>query len=403
MINKINPQKWRFWPVILLTSFYTINSSLIMLGIPIFFFQQGISLEIIGLLSAAQIITYCFSPMLFNNLSNKLGRKRSLIISMVGVSISQITYYFLLDPIIFLIARFSEGLFLGFFAPNLQASISDNPNLEHSKYLSRLSLSFNSGGLIGLLFGALFLFFVNDIILVFYIAPLLLISNAFIAIFFFEESTKLKDNNRVETSAYRHEENPVQDSSNTSNIEKYQIPVIIPIIIMFGFSFSIGSANFIYPIKSEILGFLPYSAYFLSFIATFMQTISTYKANLWSVNRLKLVSLVSIILVSIIIIGFGINDFFDGFILLFILIGLFAGALYGSAMKFFMILNLTKQTSKYSSIMESLTDITYFATQLTAGLIGGLNLRLAFFTLAIILMVIFLLYLLYLKKLKAIN
>jgi MFS family permease len=107
-----------------------------MLGIPIFFFQKGISLEIIGLLSAAQIIAYCFSPILLNKLSDKLGRKRSLVISMVGISISQLTYYFVLEPLVFLIARFSEGLFLGFFAPNLQASISDNPNLDHSKYLS---------------------------------------------------------------------------------------------------------------------------------------------------------------------------------------------------------------------------------------------------------------------------
>jgi hypothetical protein len=94
---------------------------------------------------------------------------------------------------------------------------------------------------------------------------------------------------------------------------------------------------------------------------------------------------------------------FIGFIILFILIGLFAGALYGSVLKFFMILNLTKQTSRYSSIMESLTGISYFATQITAGFIGGFNLELAFFTLAIILLVIFILYLLYMKKIYFIN
>ena len=105
MTNEEIPQKWRFWPVILLSTFYTINSSLIMLGIPIFFFQIGISLEIIGLLSAAQIIAYCISPILLNKLSDKLGRKRSMIISMVGVSITQITYYFVLDPLIFFITH----------------------------------------------------------------------------------------------------------------------------------------------------------------------------------------------------------------------------------------------------------------------------------------------------------
>jgi hypothetical protein len=60
-----------------------------------------------------------------------------------------------------------------------------------------------------------------------------------------------------------------------------------------------------------------------------------------------------------------------------------------------MVLNLTKHTSKYSSLMESLTGITYFVTQITAGFIGGINLEFAFFTLSIILMIIFVVYLFY--------
>ena len=403
MTPNTNPHSWRFWPVILLGSFYTINSSLIMIGIPILFYQRGISVEIIGLLSAAQIIAYCFSPILFNKVSDKLGRKKSIMLSMIGVSITQITYFFILDPSVFFIARFFEGLFLGFFGPNLQASISDNPSLDHSKYLSRLSLSFNSGGLVGLLFGALFLFFVNNMLYVFYIAPVIIIANAVIAIVFFQESTKFNNPNSIKQLEDIDESSLVLTNPSITDDLKYHIPVIIPIIILFGFSFAVGSANFIYPIKSEILGFQPYSAYFLSFFATLTQTFSTYQTSQWAPKRLKLTSLVSMILTSLIIITFGINEIFLGFLILFILIGLLAGALYGSALKFFMILNLTKKTSKYSSIMESLTGISYFATQITAGIIGGLRLELAFFTLAIILMGFFVIYLLYVKNIRVIS
>ncbi len=403
MSNNDVSLKWRFWPVILLTSFYTVDSSLIMIGIPILFFQRGISVQIIGLLSAAQIIAYCFSPILFNKVSDKLGRKNSIMLSMVGVSITQITYFFILDPLVFFIARFFEGLFLGFFAPNLQASISDNPSLDHSKYLSKLSLSFNSGSLVGLLFGALFLFFVNNMLYVFYIAPILIIANAVIAIVFFQESTKFNNPNSIKQSENIDESSLVLTGPSITNDVKYHIPVIIPIIILFGFSFAIGSANFIYPIKSETLGFQPYSAYFLSFFATLAQTLSTYQTSLWAPKRLKLTSLISIILTSLIIIAFGINEFFLGFIILFVIIGFLAGVLYGSVLKFFMILNLTNKTSKYSSIMESLTGISYFTTQITAGIIGGLRLEFAFFTLAIILTVIFVLYLLYAKNIRVIS
>ena len=402
MTNQIKPQKWRFWPVILLAFFYTVNSSLIMLGIPILFFQKGTRIEIIGFISAAQIIAYCFSPILCNKISDKLGRKKSLIIAMVGTSCTQITYYIILDPYFFLIARFTEGVLLGFFAPNLQASISDNPKLEHSKYLSRLSLSFNSGGLVGLLFGALFLLFINDIIWVFYIAPLLMIANAIIVIIFFQESTKSTLNSALIEPEKINEPISIQDNYHKSNEFMYRIPVLIPVLFLFGFSFSTGSANFIYPIKSEILGFESSIAYFLSFVAMLTQTYSTYKASLWSINRLKGASLISIILVALNIIFFGINNNFYVFIILFATIGLFGGLLYGSAIKFFMVLNLTKKSSKYTSIMESLTGITYFTTQITAAFIGTLSLDLAFFTLSIILILISVFYLLSMKRIKEI-
>ena len=398
MRNSDNALKWRFWPVILLSSFYTLNSSLIMLGIPIFFFQEGVGLEIIGLISAAQIIAYCFSPMLFNKLSDKLGRKKSLIISMVGVSLAQITYYIFLDSIAIFTERFVEGIFLGLFGPNLQASISDNPSLDHSRYLSRLSLSFNLGGLFGLLFGAFILFFINNMLLIFYISPILMVANAVVAIFFFQESK------RKDTKQYEHHEAEKGDIAlnidSSNEIIRIYIPVLIPIILLFGFSFATGSANFIYPIKSEILGFEPYSAYFLSFLAMLTQTIATYKANLWSVKRLTLTSLISLILLSIMIVGFALNEWFYGFIFLFIIIGLLAGVLYGAAMKYFMILNITKKTSRYSSIMESLTGISFFTTQLTAGFIGGFSLELAFIILSIILLMIFIINLALIRKIK---
>jgi hypothetical protein len=231
---------------------------------------------------------------------------------------------------------------------------------------------------------------------------LLTIANAIIAIWFFQESTKITHNSGIKDLTNNEENDSVLNNSNKSDEIMYHIPVLVPIIFLFGFSFAIGSANFIYPIKSEMLGFQSSSAYLLSFFAMFAQTLSTYKASLWSIKRLKVASLISIILVALIIILFGINDNFYGFIILFAIIGLFAGTLYGSAIKFFMILNLTKQTSKYSSIMESLSGITYFATQITAGFIGGLSLELAFFTLSIILIVISIFYLICMKRIKEI-
>ncbi|MFX1394409.1 MAG: MFS transporter, partial [Promethearchaeota archaeon] len=115
---------WKFWPVMCLSFLYPVNTSLISLSIPIYYFNIGVSVEIIGFLAAASSITYSFSPVLVDKLSQKLGRKKSILIATLGASAAQISFYFTLEPVIFFIARLMEGFVMGFFWPNLQSTIS---------------------------------------------------------------------------------------------------------------------------------------------------------------------------------------------------------------------------------------------------------------------------------------
>ena len=101
MIIEESYRKWRFWPVLCLAFIYAFNSPLITLATPIYFFQQGVDIKFISLLSTAITITYCFSPIAFNKISDKLGRRKSVIISVVGVAGAQFMYYFTLNPLFF--------------------------------------------------------------------------------------------------------------------------------------------------------------------------------------------------------------------------------------------------------------------------------------------------------------
>jgi len=181
-----NYQKWRFWPIICLAFFYPVNGALVNLAIPLYYFKRGTNIEIIGFLAAGVTMTYCFSPMLLNSISKKINRRRRVILGIVGVSLAQIVFYFSLEPIPFFIARLVEGFMAGFIWSNLQSSITDNAHHNHSKYLAKYNLSWNAGVLGGYLLGAIVLYFVDNLEIIFYIAPLLVVSNAFIILFFFQ-------------------------------------------------------------------------------------------------------------------------------------------------------------------------------------------------------------------------
>jgi MFS family permease len=261
-MEQINIQeKWRFWPVICIALLYPINNSLIALAIPLYFFRQGVDVRFIGLIAAGAAMTYSFSPLLFKNIADKLGRKFCVIIALLGTSLAQLVFYFTLNPMIFLISRMSEGLITGLFWPNLQASISDNAFQDHDRKLSRFNFGWNSGVLLGFLMGALVLFVIDDLKIIFFIAPVLVFAASLISILFFQESKKYNINTVTRDRITEH------SNLNYNKSKDYRIPKILPILLVISFAFAKGSINILYPIKSEIIGFEPYTVYLLASFA----------------------------------------------------------------------------------------------------------------------------------------
>ena len=187
MESSNNRHSWQFWPVMCLAFLYPVNLALIGVSIPIYYFTKGVSIIIIGFLASALAITYSFSPILLNKYSQKIGKKRSILIATLGATGAQISFYFTLEPVIFFIARLIEGFVMGFFWANLQSTISDSPMDKQSKYAAHYNLSWNLGVLNGFLLGAIVLFFIDDVKIIFFLAPLILILTSVIALIFFQE------------------------------------------------------------------------------------------------------------------------------------------------------------------------------------------------------------------------
>jgi MFS family permease len=372
-----------------------------MLAIPIYYFQQGIEIKFISVLSIALTITYSISPILLNKYSDKLGRRKSVIISMVGAMFAQLVFYITLNPIVFLIERLFEGFILGLFFPNLTASISDTPNIDHQKYLARFNLSWGVAAVCGLLFGAIFLHFTNDLKLIFYISPVFLIVNCFIAILLFEESISPDLNTRNNNPNFDIKN--LENNQHLSKISNYYIPIVIPLLFILYTSFAAGNGSLLYPIRAEILRFHESSTYFVNIFAAVSQSIATYLITMLPLIKLRLVSIITLLVYPFIFIFFVANEIYFLFIILFLFSGFFYGILYGAASKLFITLNVLKNTSKFSGISESSVALAYFISQIFLGFVADIDIGLAYFSLSVSLIIIFFINLVFMRNFKEIE
>ncbi len=391
---------WRFWPIICLTIIYPMNNAIVGLAIPLYFFKQGLNIVIIGFLTAGAAITYSFSPLLFLRLSEKLGRKKSIIMAMAGATIAQFTFYITLNPLIFFIARLTEGLFLGFFWANIQSSISDNAFQDHNKYMARFNLSWNSGILIGMLIGTIILFYISDVKVLFYLLPLLVLINTFIAILFFQESVKL-DNNINDNKPLKQQE--ITIIKKERDLENLHIPLLMPLLILFIFALTRASVSFLYPIKSEILEFKIHTVYLMSFLAFLTQLIFTPITSTISLKFLKYISIMAMALLFIILLLFGLFTDFFLFLFLFLLMGACTGILYGTSLKLMITLNIRNNTSKYTSIFESFLGLMFLMVPIISGYLAVIGISFAFFLMSFFILISLPINLICLKRLQNIE
>lgn len=381
MDNSQDLRKWRFWPVLMLAFMYPVNNALVNIAIPIYFFQIHLDLIYIGVLAAGSAMAYSFSPILFNRLADRIGRKRSIALAMLGVSLAQTTYFFSLNPMIFLIARMAEGLMMGFYWPSLQSSISDNALHDHSMMMSRYNIFWNSGLLAGYVIGASFLFMVDVIEIIFYISPIFIYANFFIALIFFKESQKIT---LESTQGIQENGNEKHKERTDISLTKFYIPVLVPIIFATVFSIVKASVNFLYPIESEMLGFPSFTVYLQVFFTICAQLIGTSIATFFSIKNLKRVPIICIIIMGFTVLVYGLTSDFYVFIILFFLMGFFCGLLYGFALKLSMALNMKGNTSRYSGILESVIGTCFLIFPITCGFLAGFGMGLAFYIISII-------------------
>lgn len=193
-------------------------------GMPVFILENWNSNLFSGLSLASLSLTYTFSAILFGGLSDKIGRRKSVIISLVGNFASTVGFCIVLVfvkqgatmtlLVVILLLRANEGLFNGFFWPVLQSSIPEI-SIKHAgegdpvkveattkQGISIFNVGWNSGILAGGLALSTLLFF--DLLDVALVAPAILNGgNLVLLIVFMREPVENRKEQRNRAMAVR--------------------------------------------------------------------------------------------------------------------------------------------------------------------------------------------------------
>ncbi len=375
---------YKFFPILLLGFLRVANTTSINLAIPLYYFQTGVRPDLIGLITSALTFTYIFSTLAFKNIPDRLGKKKSLLISVGAMLLIQTVFQFSLDPLLFSILRMIEGIFLGLFWPALGSSISSISTREEVQYndalkdklMKNYSLSWNFGGIFSFLLGTIVLFVISDINIIFDIT-LIFLGIAFIGALIFEEPKNIIEGK---------EEIPLLDKKKINSLTREYInfPLYIPLFILIMYAFLTNAHTFIYPLKSEVLGFLLFTNYFVTFILSTSRLIFTAKFMTFSIKLLKkfVISSLAILITAFLLMGLSQNLIIFG--ILFGIIGLSLSILYCLSFKLTMFKNISQNTSKYSSYFESTLGFGFFLGPIISGFVASINIDLAYFFLAIL-------------------
>jgi len=118
--------------------------------------SRGASLAIIGAMASAYLISNFVFQYPSGWIADRWGRKRIMVVSLIAQAILSLAYVFILDPVLFVVLRFAEGMASAATLPSARALIADTvPPENRGAAYGVFSAFFNAGFLLGPAFGGL--------------------------------------------------------------------------------------------------------------------------------------------------------------------------------------------------------------------------------------------------------
>jgi len=380
---------YRVYPIIFISFLRVAVSFTLELAIPLYFISINLNLSIIGIITSGTSMIYLFSPVLLKNVAQKIGIKRSLLISVSGSLIIQIIFQFSLAPWLVYGLLIAEGFLIGLFWPVLITSLSIlsksegicEDESEQDKLINRYNVAWNSGAIFSYLIGTILLFIIELVELIFTLTLIYSILLIFFTISF-------QDLENKESKEKKQEIVVTNEFKANCKREKISFPLILPLYVIAFYGFLIGSLILLYPIKSETLNFPVFTTYLLNFFRMTAQTVSISKLSTLSIGRLRKLFYFSLPAMLII---FLFLDLFDNiFVLgaLFVSFGFFGSILYTFSFKLTVYKNIIEDSSNYSSYFETSSGLGFFVSPIIGGFLADINLSFAFYFTVILTLII---------------
>ncbi|TFG12124.1 MAG: MFS transporter [Promethearchaeota archaeon] len=392
-------KKYKIFPVLILAFFRVALGVAIGLAIPVYLISIQLEPEFIGIITSGTAMAYLFSPLVFRNIHKKLGLKITLILSSSGFLLIQIILQFTLDPLVIYILLIVDGIFLGFFWPDLMTIISLISNQKQyfesqekkNKLMKSYSLSWNLGGVFSFILGTIILFFIDNNLIMFDFALIFAITGVIFAFLIQNPGNTTQSEVIV----------PLDKGLKCIPIEEeVSFPLYIPLVLIAVYGFLIGGLGLVYPLKSDLLSYAVFTTYLFYSIRLASQTVAISKfmdVKLYFVKKILPYSTIVIIFTLFLM---AINQNLIIFSFLFLIFGTFLAFHYTLSFKLIVFRNASENTSKYSAYFETMIGIGFFFAPIILGFVVNLGIDIGFLFLASISTLSLLFYLLMRKGIK---
>jgi len=398
-----NSQSYRAWPIFWLAFMRLFYVSIFERALSNYlYFVVDISESTLGFISSVGAIAYIFAPILGQLITSKIGIRKALIFTSIITPLLTGLQIIFFEPWFLIICRVSLGLVMGLYWPNCMNLLSRWQKLSSRERAKRnfrnFNFSWNFGFIIGLLFGYIWAFFIND-----YISLIISwgLSFLLIPISFFINKDSVIQIPKVELEI--HLENPVIEedfkmiSKTDSKLTMMSFPILFSWIGIIFLATSKSILQFTYPVFLKVNSLESHSTYLVQGGLQLAQLIGLTWINGMNVYKRKISALASFLaLVVITFTIFSIGNIWY-IAIIFSVSGLFFGFIHGTSMKIMLDYGATKNTAKYSTINEIVIGIGFGVTPIIAGYVVEINLDIIF-SYIIASGIVFLIVLIYLSR-----
>lgn len=377
-------QTYRAWPIFWLAFVRLFYVSIFERALSNYlYFDVGISESTLGFISSAGAIAYIFAPILGQLVTTKIGIRSALIFTSIITPLITGLQIMFFEPWFLILCRVSLGLVMGLYWPNCMNLLSRWQKISSRERAKRnfrnFNFSWNFGFIIGLLFGYIWAFFLND-----YFSLIISWSLSFILIpisFFINKDSVIqipKEELKI------HLENPVLEedfkmlTKKDSKLSMRSFPILFSWIGIIFLATSKSIFQFTYPVFLKMKSLDSHSTYLVQGGLQLAQLTGLTWINLMNVYKRK----ISVITSYIALVAITFSIFSVGSIwyiaIIFSASGLFLGLIHGTSMKIMLDYGAIKNTAKYSTINEILIGIGFGVTPIVAGYVAEVNVYLVF-------------------------